>query len=687
MPSFDEEFQKAYSYHQSAKFSLAESIYNDLLKIQPNNKDLILLLGTLYLQSKDLIKSENFFKKYLAIDNSNYLAFQNLGVLSNAKGDYKQARNFLEKSIFLNPKNYHAQFYLSKSLFELDQFDDAYKTLKSYLKNIDDNSEAFFDMGNICFSINKIDESIFYYDKSLELKSDYHESIANKALALSKIPNYEDALNYYDKAISIHDCELYRMNYGNLLRHLGLHKKSIEQFLKILNLNRNNKEAFFFLQNTYQSANLFDDLDLINLKKIIRNNKDGFDPFSLLYLFDDLELQLINARKYTLKRFNNINEKKISNLIVQQKKIKIVYVSADLREHPVARLIHGVIKDHDRKTFEVYGLSLKKTDDDIQKKLSKEFDIFFDASSCSNNEILNYCHEKKFDIAIDLGGFTRFAKTNLFACRLAPIQISFLGFLGTMGANFIDFIIADKKIIPEKLKEFYTESILYLPSFQPFNDGSINQIKKIFKKELKLPKDKFIFCCFNNAFKISKLIVDSWIRILNKAPNSILVCYVKNDFQKENLSKYFIANKIKKNRLIFTEKASYDIYFSKLKLCDLFLDTYPYNGGATMQDALRASLPMLTLVGDSFVSRMGLSILSSVGLADMCAYSIDEYENKAIFYSKNQDRLFEIRNKLDIFNNTQKKNIKSYTKYYEEGLRKISNNFLKNSPKKDVYID
>jgi len=143
MPSFDEEFQKAYSYHQSAKFSLAESIYNDLLKIQPNNKDLILLLGTLHLQSKDLIKSENFFKKYLAIDNSNYLAFQNLGVLSNAKGDHKQARNFLEKSIFLNPKNYHAQFYLSKSLYALDQFDDAYKILKCYLKNIDNNSEAF----------------------------------------------------------------------------------------------------------------------------------------------------------------------------------------------------------------------------------------------------------------------------------------------------------------------------------------------------------------------------------------------------------------------------------------------------------------------------------------------------------------------------------------------------------------
>ena len=678
MPSFDEEFQKAYSYHQSAKFGLAESIYNDLLKIQPNNKDLILLLGTLHLQSKDLIKSENFFKKYLAIDNSNYLAFQNLGVLSNAKGDYKQARNFLEKSISLNPKNYHAQFYLSKSLYELDQFDDAYKILKSYLKNIDDNSEAFFDMGNICFSLNKIEDSISYYDKSLEIKPKYHEALANKALALSKIPNYSEAIILYKRAIFLNDCNLYRTNLANLMKHIGLYDEAIKLYKKSLALDPNNKEAFIDLNNLYQSANQFNDIDLDELKKIISNLNDGYDPFSLLYLFDDLKLQLSNAKKYTLKKFGSIAQQKNTINLLKEEKIRIVYVSADFRNHPLARLIQDVIKKHDRKNFEIFAISLKKSDDDIHKEIIHDFDEFFDGSSCADKEILEYCEAKKFHIGINLGGYTRFARTALFAHRLAPIQISFLGFPGTMGSDFMDYIISDKHVIPLEFRKYYSEKILYLPFYQPNNKFIKKETKKIENFRLNFPKDKFIFCCFNNAFKINQKIFDSWIRILKQVPNSVFVIYVKTEIQKINMVQYFQSQNIQKNRLIFTKKLPYESFSYLLSQCDLFLDTFPYNAGSTAQDALMAGLPVLTLTGETYSSRMCTSILKTANLSELCSKNFDEYESIAISLATDINKLNKIKEKLNHAYTETNMNIDNFIKFYEAGLKEALLNFHHN---------
>ena len=678
MPSFDEEFQKAYSYHQSAKFSLAESIYNDLLKIQPNNKDLILLLGTLHLQSKDLIKSENFFKKYLALDNSNYLAFQNLGVLSNAKGDYKQARNFLEKSIFLNPKNYNAQFYLSKSLYELGQFDDAYKILKSYLKNIDDNSEAFFDMGNICFSLNKIEDSISYYDKSLEIKPKYHEALANKALALSKIPNYSEAIIFYKRAIFLNDCNLYRTNLANLMKHLGLYDEALKLYKKSLALDPNNKEAFIDLNNLYQSANQFNDIDLDELKKIISNLNNGYDPFSLLYLFDDLKLQLSNAKKYTLKKFGSIAQQKKTINLLKEEKIRIVYVSSDFRNHPIARLIQDVVKKHDRKNFEIFAISLKKSDEDIHKEIIHDFDEFFDGSSCADKEILEYCEVKKFHIAVNLGGYTRFARTELFAHRLAPIQISFLGFLGTMGSDFMDYIISDKYVIPLEFRKYYSEKILYLPFFQPNNKFIKKETKKIENFRLNFPKDKFIFCCFNNAFKINQKIFDSWIRILKQVPNSVFVIYVKTEIQKINMVQYFQNHNIQKNRLIFTKKLPYESFLYQLRQCNLFLDTFPYNAGATSQDALMVGLPVLTLTGETYSSRMCASILKTANLSELCSNNFDEYESKAISLATDINKLNKIKEKLNHAYTKTNMNIDNFIKFYEAGLKETLLNFHHN---------
>jgi protein O-GlcNAc transferase len=687
MSSFDEEFKKAYILHQSAKFNLAESIYKELLKRKPNNKDLILLLGTLYLQIKNYRQSELFFLKLLPLDDNNYLVHQNLGVLMNFKYEYKKSIKFLEKSLNLNPNNHHAFFYLSQSYFGLNFSEDALKYLELYIKKTKDNPEAFFNMGNIYFSLNKIEKAIFYYERAIELKPTYHESIANKALALSRLPSYSEAICFYKKAISLNDSLLYRSNLANLLRHIGFYEEAIEQYKKCLLIKPNDEELFISLQNTYHSANQFKDINYDNLKKVIRNLKNGYDPFSLLYLFDDLALQFANSKKYTLKKFSKERSKKEFYNYEKDTKIRIVYVSSDFRKHPIARLIQDVIKKHDRKKFDIYAISLKKSEDDFQMNLSKDFDVFFHAQNCSDEEIINFCKDKRFHIAINLNGYTRFSRSNLFAKRLAPIQISFLGFLGTMGSDFMDYIISDIHITPINLRKFYSEKIIYLPFFQPNNKFIKDQIKITSRAELGLPENKFIFCCFNNSFKINKNIVDAWIKILNHVPNSIFVCYIKNDFQKSNILDYLAKNKIKHNRIIFSEKLPYQLFLGQLSLCDLFLDTYPYNGGATVQDALISGLPVLTLVGKTYSSRMCSSILKSANLSELCAYSFSEYIEKAISLAQDRQKLQNFKKLLSTVYNDSNLNILKFIKFYEAGLEKAFNKYKNNKQIDHIMIN
>jgi predicted O-linked N-acetylglucosamine transferase (SPINDLY family) len=330
-------------------------------------------------------------------------------------------------------------------------------------------------------------------------------------------------------------------------------------------------------------------------------------------------------------------------------KIRIGYFSSDFRTHPVAYLTAGLFEHHDRTNFEVTAFAFgPETNDAIASRLTKAFDRFVDVRQKSDVEVAALARDLGIDIAVDLNGLTGHARTKIFALRAAPIQINFLGYPGTMGAAFMDYLIADGTVVPREQQAHYVEKIAYLPgSFLPF-DSSCPIAEKVFtREELGLPSRGFVFCCFNNMYKILPSVFDRWMRILSRTENSVLWLQQADAEVAGRLREEALLRGIDGGRLVFANRmASMDEHFARLRAADLFLDTSPYNAHTTALDALWAGVPLLTCPGESFASRVAASLLRTADLPELIAGSPAEYEEKALELAADAARLGQLRRKL-----------------------------------------
>ena len=281
------------------------------------------------------------------------------------------------------------------------------------------------------------------------------------------------------------------------------------------------------------------------------------------------------------------------------------------------------------------------------------FDGFFDINNKSTEEVVKLSKDLQIDIAINLTGLTANHRTDIFMQRVAPIQINYLGYPGTMGADFIDYIIADKIIIPNNLKKNYSEKVLYLPNcYQPNAKNLFNNNRKLKKKfhrsDFGLPKKSVVFCSFNNNYKITPLIFNAWINILKKVKGSVLWIYAYNEPAHQKLKSEAKKRGIDTKRIIFAKKISIiEDHLERTKLADISLDTFPYNGHTTASDSVRVGLPIITMMGNSFASRVAASILSSIGMLELITKNINEYENLAIELGNNKYKLAKIKQALN----------------------------------------
>jgi len=379
----------------------------------------------------------------------------------------------------------------------------------------------------------------------------------------------------------------------------------------------------------------------------INNNEKAVGPFALLALIDDPEIQRKTAEIYVNEHYPKNDILPEIGLYLKHSKIRIGYFSADFKKHPVAALTAELYELHDRGQFEIHAFSFgPDTKDELNLRIKAGVDYFHDVHPLPYKDIAILARSFEIDIAIDLGGFTADSKTEVFALSVAPIQISYIGYPGTMGANYYDYLIADKVMIPEKNKKYYSEKIIYLPSYQ-VNDSKESIPEAIFSREdLGLPETGFVFCCFNNSYKFTPPTFDSWCRILKEVDGSALLIFADNDIAKINLTKEIVQRGIQPNRIIFGKRLSKSEYLSRYLVADLFLDTLPYNAGATASDALRMGLPVLTCLGNSLVSRMGASLLNAVNLPELVKTTQEEYESFAIELAMDPEKLKIIKNKL-----------------------------------------
>jgi protein O-GlcNAc transferase len=366
------------------------------------------------------------------------------------------------------------------------------------------------------------------------------------------------------------------------------------------------------------------------------------------------------------------------------KRIRLGYFSTDFKEHPVAYLMAKMLEQHDRAKFEVFGYSLHGSQQtDMRQRLAKSFESFADVQNMTDDAVALQARQDGIDIAIDLNGYTQHNRLGIFAYRAAPIQVNYLGYPGTLGTNFIDYIVADQTLIPEDKRRYYSEQIIYLPhTYQPTDNQRELSDKRFTREQMGLPEDGFVFCCFNNNYKISPREFDIWMRLLGKVEGSVLWLFKSSNMAQHNLRKEAQARGVDPSRLVFAEMAPQPEHLKRQKLADLFLDTFNYNAHTTASDALWAGLPVVTKMGQGFAARVAGSLLKAVGMPELIAETERHYEALIFDLATNSSKLANARAKLAANRLTEPLfNSELYTRHLENGYQQAYQNHLDgNSP-------
>src|ERR1019366_7424078 len=355
-------------------------------------------------------------------------------------------------------------------------------------------------------------------------------------------------------------------------------------------------------------------------------------PFTLLGYGSDPLLQLECARRFIESELLPAAAPPWKGTARHDNKLRIAYISADFREHPMASLIAGLIERHDRARFEIVGISFGPDDQsDMRSRLIRAFDQFYDVRSQSDPDVADLLSRMPVDIAVDLAGHTQHSRLAILAHRPAPIQVAYLGYPGTSGTGFIDYVIADKTILPFDQQRYYTEKIVHLPDCYQVADSRRQVAARTpTRREVGLPDEGFVFCCFNSNYKITPHVFDVWMKLLQTIDGSVLWLVPESEVARENLRKEAAARGVDPARLVFSGRVKTEEYLARYRLADLFLDTLPYNAGATASDALWVGLPLLTCRGTTYVGRMATSLLYAAGLPELSTRDLAEYEGLAV---------------------------------------------------------
>lgn len=477
---------------------------------------------------------------------------------------------------------------------------------------------ALLNLGNTFQRLNRPNAALEKYNQTIQLAPDYAAAYYNRANLRFQLKDVVGALRDYERAYQIEPES--QLLLGKLLL-AKLHLCDWEQ--------------------------------LDRLKRLLRQGIEGAKrvstPFPAQCVLDSARLQQKNTCTYCvpLQGRKSLDEFR-GGSSARERRIRIGYFSSDFCDHPVSHLFSAVLETHDRNRFDIYAFSLiVRPDDPWRRRVERAVTRFIDVSALSDHEVCKLSRELEIDIAIDLNGHTTNSRTGIFIEKAAPVQVSYIGYLGTMGLPQYDYLIADDTIVPASQRDFYSEKILYLPWFQANAPISVPQSPGLTRSRFDIPDDSILYCCFNSNYKITPEIFGAWMEILAEVPESLLWLHVGSQEARSNILREGARRGVEPERIRFAEKLPLEDHIARQRLADLFLDTFPYNAGATASSALRAGLPVLTLLGSAFPSRMGASILKAADLPELIAESLDQYKETAIALGRDPDRLRAMRSKLE----------------------------------------
>src|ERR1700683_788284 len=583
---------------------------------------------------------------YAEAHNNRGVALQELKRFEDALGSYARA-------LEIKPDYADACNNRGNVLRELKRPDDALESYERALKLKPDYAEAYNNRGVALQELKRFDDALDSYARALEIKPDYAEACNNRGVALQEFKRFDDALDSYARALeSKPDYAEAHSNLGVALQEVRRLEDALHSYERALKINPDCDWLYGLWLYTRLQLCEWSDLasQVTAVVARIGQGKRATSPFPVLALIDSLSVQRGAAEtwvreRHPLSRALPPLEKRGH----RHDKIRVGYFSGDYRDHPVAFLTAEMFEKHDRSRFEVNAFSFgPDTQDEMRKRMERAFDRFIDVRGKSDLDVVRLARAMELDIAVDLGGFTEGCRPNVFALRAAPLQVNYLGYAGTMGAQYIDYIVADQTLIPKESREQYSERIVYLPNSYQVNDRKRPIADKEFSRaELGLPATGFVFCCFNNSYKINPDTFDGWMRILRQVTGSVLWLAAVNETAANNLRKEAESRGVAAGRLLFAKRmASFAEHLARYRTADLFIDTLPYNAHATASDALWAGLPVLTRSGESYAARAGASLLNAIGLPELVTTTPEQYEATAIELASNPARLAEFKDRL-----------------------------------------
>jgi predicted O-linked N-acetylglucosamine transferase (SPINDLY family) len=607
--------------HQAGRLDEARALCQRALTLRPGQTQALTLLGIICAQTGDFPRAVAFFDEVLVAEPRNVGAHNNRANALRALQRPAEAVASYDRAIALQPD--HAPIYSSRghALFDLQRYEDALASLDRAIALGFNHPAAWHVRGNALYSLERFQEAAASYERAIALDPKGASSHHNRGNALAMLGQYESAIASYDGAIALDP--------GSAASH----GERLHARMQIADWRDFGPEV-------------------ARLTARIERYEAASNPFTLLSLVDSPALQRLAARNWVREKCPPDDALGARRPLPplpgsRSQRIHVGYFSADFRAHATVSLTAGLFEAHDRSRFELTAFAFgSDTQDDMRRRAAAAFDRFLDVGKQSDHDIARLARSSGIDVAVDLGGFTRGSRPRIFALRAAPLQVSYLGYLGTMSAEYMDYLVADDTVIPQALRMHYAEKIVYLPSYQVNDSKRPIAPRRFTREELGLPRQGFVFCCLNSTYKLTPDTFDGWMRILTRVPGSVLYLLGGSPALEGNLRREAQARGVAGDRIVFGARLPPDEYLARYRTVDLFLDTLPYNAGTTASDALWAGLPVLTCTGATFAGRVGSSVLRAAGLPELVASTPQQYEQLAVELASNPARLAGVRTKL-----------------------------------------
>jgi predicted O-linked N-acetylglucosamine transferase (SPINDLY family) len=678
----DPALDNALRLRRAGRLAEAAEIYAQILRANPRHFEALHALGILRYQSGQIDEAERLIGAAIAVEPRAADANYNRGCLQMKLGRLDDAIASFGGAIAVKPDYVEALTNRGGAFMQRERYAEAKADFDAVLARAPALPQAWNNAGSASTKLRRYDEALQQFDKALALRPDYAEAWKNRGLALLLHGFPEKAFADFDKAVALdpNSAEAWEQR-GEAMAHFRP-VEAIESYDRSLRLRPGHAKTLFSRANMLFSVRRFEDAaagyravlekdpgyenargalffalqsccdwtcrheDLRSVRADMKAGSVALAPFHGLVLLDDPADMQTATRRFVAKQ--HPAQEPLRRATSRRDRIHVAYLSANFNDHAVGRLIAGVFDSHDKRRFETTGISFVAAQGEMHSRIGRAFEHFLDASARNDRDVAQILVDREVDIAVDLMGFTENCRPGIFAFRPAPIQVNYLGFPGTIGADYIDYIIADRFVIPDDQQRHFTEQIVRLPDCYLPNDAGRRMKEPVpTRGEAGLPETGFVFCSFNQTYKFTPEMFDIWMRLLRATNGSVLWLPVSASVVMLNLRREAEARGVAAERLVFAPFAeTVEDHLSRLRLADLFLDTLPYNSHTSTCDALFANVPVVTCPGTTFAGRVAASALHAHGVSELIADSLGAYEELALSMARDPQKVAALKAKI-----------------------------------------